>query len=399
MPAFEGTLSDAQINGLIEAVFDAETASGAVKPRPPETGTTLDYALRIEVVAEGLDIPWAIAFPDADTALITERGGRLRVLDKNGLRDEPVAGVPEVVHEGQGGLLDVAVDPDYANSGWVYLAYSHARPDESSRRPPAMTRVVRGRIRDHRWQDQETVYEAPRDLYLETRHHYGCRIVFDSVGRLYFSIGDRGAASQAQDASRPNGKIHRVWPNGAIPSDNPLSRRSWRAADLVHLGQPKPSGDWPSIRSPERFGKASTAPWAATNSIGCARAAITVGPWVTYGRNYNGAKVSDSVERPGMEIPALYWKPSIAVCGIDFVRGDLFPRWRNKLLVGALKYEEIRLLDIAADRVTHQEILLKNVGRIRDVACGPDGAVYAVVNGPDMVLRASPLRDRNETLD
>jgi aldose sugar dehydrogenase len=122
-------------------------------------------------------------------------------------------------------------------------------------------------------------------------------------------------------------------------------------------------------------------------------------PVVSHGRNYDGAPISGLREKPGVQAPVLYWTPSIAVCGMDFIRGEAFPRWRNRLLVAALKYEEIRLLDVQEDRVLHQQIVLKNAGRVRDVACAPDGSIYAVLNGPDRVLRLTPVRDLNPALD
>jgi glucose/arabinose dehydrogenase len=139
-------------------------------------------------------------------------------------------------------LRDVAIDPNYADNGWIYLAYSHARPASPGRRPAAMTRIVRGRLDDNTWTQQQVLYEAPHDTYLTTRHHYGCRIVFDKKGDLYFGIGDRGIQEQAQDLRRPNGKIHRIRPDGAVPPDNPFANRDDALATIYAMGIRNPQG-------------------------------------------------------------------------------------------------------------------------------------------------------------
>ncbi len=395
MPAFEAALSDQEINELIDFIFEQEKTTGAIKPRPPASAHTLDYEVKIDVVAEGLDIPWGIAFLDANRALVTERSGGLRLLTDQQLDPKTIEGLPKVVHEGQGGLLDVAVDPDYADNGWVYLSYSHAlEAGPEQRRPRAMTRLVRGRIADHTWQDQETIYEAPHATYQGTRHHYGSRIVFDDSNHLYFSVGDRGAGQQAQDLSQPNGKIHRLHRDGTIPTDNPFLTQFDALASIYSYGHRNPQG-LAINPTTGRLWDSEHGPMGGDELNLIVRGANFGWPVITYGRNYDGGIVSEIRKQAGMAQPRLYWKPSIAVCGIDFVQGDLFPLWSGHLLVGALKYEELRLLDITEGQVIHQEILLKNIGRVRDVGCGPDGSVYVVTNGPGMVLRLTPIRDLN----
>lgn len=395
MPAFETLLNDRQIDQILDYILAAEKSSGMRKPPPPEKLYTLDYEIKVEVLAEGLDIPWAIAFLDQRQALVTERPGTLRRIVDGRLSEQPVLGTPKVLHEGQGGLLDVAVDPRHAENGWVYLAYSHQREEDAGRRRSgAMTRLVRGKIRANRWVDQQVVYEAPHDLYLATRHHYGCRIVFDPQGYLYFSIGERGSGKHAQDLGRPNGKVHRIYPDGSIPKDNPFVGHQGALPTIYTYGNRNPQG-LAIHPTTGRLWESEHGPMGG-DELNLIVAGANYGwPEITYGRNYNGDVISEFRVKPGMQSPALYWKPSIAVCGVDFMYGDRFPRWRNHLLVSALKYEEVRLLDIQGDRIMHQEIILKNAGRVRDVACGPDGAIYVVINGPGMVLRLTRLRDLN----
>jgi aldose sugar dehydrogenase len=393
MPEFEGALTDDEIKSIISYLKEEEKARGATKPAPAKKLETLDYDISADVWLDGLEIPWAIDFINEQTALLTERPGRLWQI-QNGIQNlQPVQGTPQVLHEGQGGLLDVAIDPEYEKNGWIYLAYSHAADDVKGERcPPAMTRIVRGRIKNNKWLDQQVLFEAPHKFYLETRHHYGCRIVFDKQGVLYFSIGERGKSDHAQDVSRPNGKIHRIHRDGSIPKDNPFYGQKDKLQSIWTFGNRNAQGlavhpvtdqIWETEHGP-----------MGGDELNLLTSGKNYGwPVITYGKNYNGTTITDEVRRAGMESPNLYWRPSIAVCGLDFYRGDLFPKWKNRLLVGALKYEEVRLLNIEDNRVLHQEIILKNAGRVRDVASGLDGAIYVVLNQPGQVLRLTPANN------
>ena len=387
MPGYQETLQDEEIKNIVAFMQAEEKMSGIDRPVAPAELQTLDYDLKVEVWQNNLDIPWAIDFIDKETALITERPGTLYVVE-NGVRQK-VANTPRVLHQGQGGLLDVAVDPDYAQNKWIYLAYSHAL-EAGDRRPPAMTRIVRGHIQNNAWTDEQVLFEADHEHYRTTRHHYGCRIVFDPEGYLYFAIGDRGIQDQAQDVTLPNGKSHRINRDGSIPQDNPFFDQGNAYKSIFTYGNrniqgmavhPETGEVWSTEHGP-----------MGGDELNLLKSGVNYGwPEITYGINYNGTIITKDVRKPGMAQPNLYWRPSIAVCGLDFYRGDLFPKWQNKLLVGALKYEEVRLLDIVDERVMHEEVILKNLGRVRDVACGPDGAIYVVLNQPGMVVRLTPL--------
>jgi len=390
MPSYDGVLNDDEIKAVLQYVKDSEKNAGAVKPAIVKESETLDYKLNVEVFAEGLEIPWAIDFLDATTALITEKPGRLRVVTKGKLQAEPVKNIPKVLNEGQGGLMDVAVDPDYSENGWIYLAFSHALEKKTGEeRPGAMTKIVRGKIENNTWTNEQVLFEAPHETYRTTRHHYGCRIVFDKQGYLYFAIGDRGAGFQAQDNSLPNGKVHRIQKDGKIPADNPYVSDPKAMKSLYSLGNrniqgmaihPETGELWTTEHGP-----------MGGDELNLIKPGKNYG-WetITYGINYNGTIITEFTHKPGLEQPNLYWRPSIAVCGLDFYRGDLFKKWKNKLLVGALKYEEVRLLNIEGDRVMHDEVILKGQGRVRDVQTGPDGAIYVVLNDPGTVLKLMP---------
>ena len=385
MPAYEKSLNDRQINQIVDFLLASERAVGPEKPSIPTTLQTLDYDLNVEVIAEGLETPWAIDFLDTNRTLVTERPGRLRLIVNGTLQSRAIADTPKVLNEGQGGLLDVAVDPEYSQNGWVYLAYSHAI-ETGQGKPPAMTRIVRGHIKDNVWTDQQVLYEAPHATYRTTRHHYGCRIVFDKKGHLYFGIGDRGAMDQAQQLNLPNGKIHRIYKDGKVPKDNPFAGRKDALPTIFAYGIRNPQGL--AIHPvTEQLWETEHGPLGG-DEVNLIKAGVNYGwPVISYGRNYNGSIITELTAKEGMAQPVYYWRPSIAVCGMDFVRGAMFEKWQNHILVTALKYEEVRLLDVKEDRVLHDEVILKNAGRVRDVACGPDGAIYVVLNSPGTVLQ------------
>ncbi|WP_319500106.1 PQQ-dependent sugar dehydrogenase [uncultured Draconibacterium sp.] len=390
MPSYEATLNDGEIRSIMSYIRESENKVGAKKPPIAKEIETLDYKIDVEIFAEGLEVPWAIDFIDRNTALITERPGRLRVVENGKLLDEPVKNTPEVLNEGQGGLMDVAVDPDYDENKWIYLAYSHVLTSGyDGNRPPAMTRIVRGKIENNTWTNEEVLFEAAHDSYRTTRHHYGCRIVFDPWGHLFFAIGDRGAGYQAQDFTLPNGKVHRIYKDGSIPADNPFLNEEGAVPSLFSLGNrniqgmaihPQTGELWVTEHGPMGGDELNLIEWGKNYG------------WetITYGKNYNGTIITDVKHKPGMEQPNLYWRPSIAVCGLDFYHGDLFSKWKNKLLVGALKYEEVRLLQIEGDKVIHEEVIVKNQGRVRDVSTGPEGAIYVVLNNPGTVIKLTP---------
>ena len=393
MPGYEKQLTNRQIAMIVDFIEQQEKEVGQPKPPPPDFVQTLDYDINVDIWVQDLQIPWGIDFIDPQTALITERPGTLRMV-KNGQLLDPVAGTPQVVHEGQGGLMDVAIDPNYAENGWIYLAYSHEIAHiEGQRRSPAMTRIVRGHIRDNTWTNQQVIYEAPQETYLTTRHHYGTRIVFDANGYLYFAIGDRGVQNQAQDLTRPNGKVHRIHTDGRIPKDNPFVSQEGALKTIYSYGHRNPQG---MAVNPVtgKIWDGEHGPMGGDELNVVARGKNYGWPEITYGLNYNGTIVSDRTHQPEMEQPTLYWRPSIAICGINFYQGNMFSKWQNKLLVASLKYEDVRVLSIGGDRVLHEEVILKNAGRVREAISGPDGAVYVVLNQPDIILRLTLNAER-----
>lgn len=394
MPGYEETLSADDIEIVADYILSRENEAAPAEVLPPSEVQTLEYVINLDLWLEGVDEPWAIAFPEEGVALVTQLTGELRVVRDGKLESEPVRDTPGVLYAGQGGLLDVAVDPNYSENGWIYLAFSHALEPERERvQPDSMTAIVRGKIRDNAWVEQEVLFEAPHDTYLKMRHHYGSRIVFDSDGYLFFSVGDRGFQTYAQDLSRPNGKIHRIWPDGRIPEDNPFVDVEDALPSIYSLGHRNPQGI--SIHPTDGTIWSSEHGPMGGDELNVIQKSANYGwPEVTYGLNYNGAPVADKTRAEGFQQPTLFYRPSIAVSGIEFIHGNEFPLWDGKLLVGALKYEEVILNTVAGDRVIHQETILKNAGRVRDIGVDQSGAVYIVTEQPGRIWRLTQLRER-----
>lgn len=389
MPAFGGTMSDREIARLVDYIKSVPEGLGVPVPEIPALIQTRDYDLHAEIIVDGerdgLVQPWGIAFIDAETALITENAGRLRVMRDGVLDVKPISGTPKVVDRGQGGLMDVAVDPDWAaGENWVYLSYSHG-PDGV--RGPKMTRVVRGKIRDGTWADEQTVWEARPEDYEFTFHHYGSRFAFDAEKRLCFTIGDRGQGSEAQDLTKPNGKIHRVERDGGIPASNPFAGRQGGVYTSVYSsGHRNPQG---LVIDPETglMWDTEHGPMGG-DEVNLIQAGKNYGwPLITYGINYNGSVITEETAREGLEQPAWYWTPSIAACGLAVYRGGQLDAWDGDLLAGGLAHETVQRLDIAGEKIIHTETVFQGFGRVRDVSVAPDGSVWIALNRPDRIVR------------
>ncbi len=388
MPPMGPALTAQEVRGLViylreEGEKFRRIGNPAPKPIDDLVVTSQLHAFRVETVVEGVEIPWALDFLPDGRMLVTERPGRLRIL-ADGALSAPISGVPRVWAKGQGGMLDVAVHPDFARNGWIYLSYSDPGPDDA-----AMTAVVRGRIREGMWADEETIFRAPVELYRKGNVHFGCKLVFDGEGHLYFVIGERGHQLDAQDVTRPNGKVHRVREDGSIPADNPFVGSGDAMASIWSFGHRNPQG----LALHPATGLLYDAEHGPRggDELNLVYKARNYGwPIITYGMNYNGSPITDKTAQVGMEQPITHWVPSIAVSAIDFYAGDKFPAWRDQLFVGALAQQEVRRLEIDGHRVVHQEVLFRGVGRVREVVAGPDGFLYLALNEPDRIARLVP---------
>lgn len=328
----------------------------------------------LETISSEILMPWGMVWlPDGDM-LVTDRNGDIfRV--SNGQVGEPLEGVPVVHTNGQGGLLDIVLHPDYATNGWLYISYA----SEEGAGEGSNTAITRARLDGNRLVDHETLYKGAENT---TRgQHYGGRMIFDNDGYLYFSIGDRGDHfNVVQDLSRDGGKIYRLHDDGSVPADNPFVNQENALAAIWSYGHRNPQGIdinpvtgqvWASEHGPR-----------GGDEINIAEAGKNYGwPYVGYGINYNGEPLAEATHAEGMEQPIWYWDPSIAVAGIAFVTSERYPALQNHLLVGGLRGSKLELLEIHDDRVIRRTDVLTDIGRVREVRQGPDGYVYLGIEG------------------
>lgn len=388
MPAYEKTFSDKEISELTDYILKGieRTVSDQLDENVDYDGMVKSEKLnfRVETVVDGLKIPWGIAFLPTGETMITERNGTL-YLHKKGGKLQEVSGVPNVKAKGQGGLLDVTLHPDFAKNKWVYLSYSKPNPNGSN---TATTAVVRGKLKGTELTDVEEVFEAKP--YLPTNHHYGSRVEFGQDGYMYISVGDRGRRNENPQALDNHcGKIHRLHDDGRIPKDNPFVKKKGAIASIYSYGHRNPQGMsihpvtgdvWEHEHGPR-----------GGDEVNRLQAGKNYGwPTISYGINYNGTQFTDKTQQKGMIQPETYYVPSIAPCGADFVDGDRYPAWQNNFLVGSLRFDYIDRVVIEDNKIVHQERLLKNIGRIRDIQMGPDGYIYFSVEDPGKVMRIVP---------
>lgn len=340
--------------------------------------------VKVTQLLSGLEHPWALAFlPNNDGLLITERPGRLRYVDNQGKVSAPIAGTPEVFARGQGGLLDIALAPDFAESRLVYLAFAEAGPNRL-----AGTAVGRGRLSTdyRRLDDFEVIFR--QEPKRSTGVHFGVRMVFDDAGHLYIALGENNQRLYAQDLDKLQGKVVRLFANGQVPSDNPFAADKTARSEVWSYGHRNPQGlAW----HPE-----TQALWLhehgprGGDEINLVLPGKNYGwPRATHGINYSGLPIPEAEANSleGMEDPIYVWTKSPAISGMAFYTSDRTPAWQGDLFIGALKDRALIRLELENDRVVHEERLLQDLGRrIRDVRVGADGALYVLTDESDGAL-------------
>jgi len=342
------------------------------------------HDFKAEILSGSLEKPWSLAFLPGGEFLVTEHAGNLVRVDATGARHE-VSGLPLISPSGQGGLLDVRLDPDFADNQRIFLCYT------AGGFIGYYTELASARLQDDRLTQVEILLESqPRNT---GGRHFGCRIEFDLDKRLYLSIGDRGDRPNAQDLSNHAGSVLRLERDGSVPADNPFVNGSGSQPQLFSYGNRNPQG---MARHPE-----SGEIWAhehgpqGGDELNIIRKGVNYGwPVITYGVNYGlGTSIGEGTHKQGMAQPEYYWVPSIAPSGMSFYRGDAFPRWNNSLFVGSLKFRLLVRLEMQGDTVVSEERLLEDeFGRIRDVRTGPDGLLYLLTDAnPGKLIRLRPL--------
>ncbi|HEX7249605.1 MAG TPA: PQQ-dependent sugar dehydrogenase [Burkholderiales bacterium] len=332
-----------------------------------------EHAFRVVELVRGIEQPWSLAFLPDGRMLVTEKAGRLRIVQDGKLDPQPVSGLPEVTVRGQGGLMDVALHPRFAENGLVYLSYAARGADGVG------TELARGRLAGHRLENVQVLFrQNPKG---NAGQHFGSRIVFDRQGFLYLTLGDRGEKERAQKPDDHAGSVIRLHDDGRVPQDNPFVGKAGWKPEKYTLGNRNQQGAalhpatgvlWSHEHGPQ-----------GGDEVNVIRAGANYGwPVITYGVNYGiGTKIGEGTAKPGMEQPLHKWVPSIAPSGMAFYTGDKFPKWRGDLFVGALRAELLVRLKLDGEKVVHEERLLKGaLGRIRDVRAGPDGFIYLLTD-------------------
>ena len=328
-------------------------------------------ALKVETVAKGLEFPWGLAFLPDGRMLVTERPGRLRIAAKDGTLSEPLKGVPEVFAEGQGGLLDVALDPKFTENSLVYLSYSEPGEDDTSG-----TAVARGKLGADGIENVEVIFrQKPK---VDDDLHYGSRLAFSPDGMLFVTLGERFKVAPAQDLSTTLGKVVRINPDGSVPDDNPFVGQEGKLPEIYSYGHRNPQG---AAIHPEtgKLWENEFGPLGG-DELNIIEPGKNYGwPEVSWGKHYNGKAIPEPTTRPEFVDAIKHWTPVISPSGMTFYTGDAIPAWKGNLLLSGLSSQAIVRLALDGEKVTGEERI--ELGkRIRNVVQGPDGAVYVLTD-------------------
>lgn len=339
----------------------------------PVAASNVKY--KMELVTKGIDIPWGMIWLNESDLLVTNRAGDLRMVRDGKLLEQAITGVPKVHSERQGGLLDVEIDPNYTENGWLYLSYSGFEGEGEG----SNTSIVRAKLKDMALVEQEVIFEgypnSPKGF------HFGSRIEFDKDGFLYFSIGDRGSRDvHPQRLDHDAGKIHRIMPDGKVPKDNPFAGDDKARPTVYSYGHRNPQGMamhpvtgeiWTHEHGPR-----------GGDEINIIKPGVNYGwPVITYGINYNGTTITDEKARDGMAQPDWIWTPSIAPSAMQFITSDKYPEWKGHLMVGSLKFAHLVLVELDGSEVTGHSKLFEGTGRMRSMATHPNGGLYVGTDG------------------
>ena len=387
MPAYDSTFTDAEIYELTDFILSAEAIKMSDIGRKKTSNkdiTSEDLNFRLDTLVTGLDNPWGLEFLPDGAILITELSGLMyRFFDGKLIKIE---GVPAVRYRNQGGLSDLKLHPNYAENAWLYISFSKPDPSDEGK---ATTAVVRAKLVENQLTDIEEIFVAKP--YVSTTRHYGTRMEFDREGFLYISVGDRGMRDEfPQSLDNHCGKIHRIHDDGRIPSDNPFVNTQNAVTSIWSYGHRNPQGMalhpstgelWTHEHGPR-----------GGDEINLIEKGANYGwPVISYGINYSGTRFTDITEKDGMKQPVLYWVPSIAPCGMDFVRSEKYGAWQGDILSGSLRFEYLNRSVMEGSKVIREEKLLEDIGRVRVIKSAPDGYIYVGVESPGAVYRIMPI--------
>lgn len=331
-----------------------------------------------EKLYDGFKNPWGMVWLPDGRLLVTERSGEILVFKDDKFTGENLKGLPAVFAEGQGGLLDIELHPLYSENKWIYISYS--KPVQGG----ATTAIARFKLNGNQVAELQDIFTAKP--YIPANFHFGSRIVFDKNYYLFFSSGERGTQPKVQELNNDHGKIHRLYDDGRVPQDNPFVGQAGANPSIWTYGHRNPQG--------MVYDKATDRIWAAEHGpkggdeLNLIEKGKNYGwPKTCYGINYDGSELTPYKELPGIQNPARYWVPSIGPCGITIVTSDRYPGWKGNILVGALAFKHIARVELNGTSYVTEEKLLQDMGRFRDVKESPEGYLYAITEGPGLLLK------------
>lgn len=334
--------------------------------------TSEKHNFTLVTVVDGLEYPWSVEFLPDGRILVTEKPGRLRIIENNQL-SAPVTGLPKIKAKGQGGLLDIALDPDYKNNQIIYLSYS------AKGKGGIGTEVVKGKLIGNELKDTQVIFKlSPKT---NTGHHFGSRMLFAKDRALYITLGDRGDQDRAQDISDHRGSLIRINKDGTVPKGNPFVNNPNAKPEIYTYGNRNMQG----IAMHPETGEVWTIEHGPQggDELNLMKAGTNYGwPVITYGANYRtGTKIGEGTEKAGMAQPIHYWLPSIATSSLLFYTGDKFHNWKGNAFVSSLKFGQLARLEMQGNKVIKEERLINGaVGRIREVQQGLDGYIYIITD-------------------
>jgi len=390
MPGFASTLTNDEIRALGEYILAESKAKSIEKNKvnSPKNGIYgTDFKYKAEVLVDKLEIPWGIEFVPNGDLLIAERKGTLSRLTKDKQLIQ-IEGLPDIKVIGQGGLMDLKLHPDYEQNGWLYISFSYADDVDNS---ASNTQIIRGKLKENQLTEIETIYKGKPAV--PTNYHFGSRMEFDDAGHLYFTIGDRGRRDVfPQKLDNSNGKVHRLYDDGSIPTDNPFFNTMGAEKSIFSYGHrniqgmaknPVTGEIWTHEHGPR-----------GGDEINIVKPGLNYGwPVISFGINYDGTTFTNDTAIAGMEQPLTYYVPSIAPCGMAFITGNRYGNWENGLLIGSLRFEYLERCIIKDNRVVGHERLLEGIGRVREVKLSPDGYIYVGVENPGRIIILMPVTE------
>ncbi len=338
-------------------------------------------AFTIDTLTTSLKNPWGMAFLPDGRILVTDRAGKINIIKDGKLLDETISGVPAVYANGQGGLLDIQLHPDYETNGWIYFSFSKPGPGGGA------TTIARAKLQNNAFVELQELFTA--SPYSDAGVHFGSRIQFDGKGYMFFTSGERGKKENAQDLSNHLGKVLRLHDDGQVPTDNPFTQTIGAKSEIWTYGHRNPQGLYYD-KATETLYEVEHGPKGGDELNKVEKGKNYGWPVITWGIDYDGTKISDIQEKEGMEQPIRYWVPSIAPCGMIRITSDKYPNWKGNFLVGALALTHVARVEVDNDKFTKEERLLDKMGRVRAIAQSPDGYIYVAMESPGMLVRLVP---------